>query len=120
MTIFDYIGSIINTKKKIELNCDDESQFSIYMINRWLSFYSNDVSNYVNETCNKYANLFSTKQEQYDFLYHVLPKLKFKKINYLKKVKKEDKEEKEKPYIPEFMSRAEYERNLELLSIIGK
>jgi len=120
MTVFDYIGSIINSKNKIELNCDDESQFSIYMINRWLSFYSNDVSNYVNETCNKYANLFSTKQEQYNFLYNVLPKLKFKKINYLKKLKKEDKEEKSVVYIPEFMSKAEYEKNLEFLNSLGK
>ena len=120
MTIFDYIGSIIVTKNKIELNCDDESQFSIYMVNRWLSFYSNDVLIYINETSNKYANLFSIKHDQYNFVFYTVPKLKYKKINYIKKVKKEEKEEKDKPYIPEFMSKAEYERNIEFLNIIGK
>lgn len=120
MTIFDHINSIIYSKKKIELNCDDESQFSLYMVNRWISFYSPELCNYVNATANLNSNVFNNKQEQYDYLYNVMPKLRFKKIDYIKKVKKEEDKEEEKLHIPEFMSKAEFMNNLELLKQLGK
>ena len=66
MTIFDYLNSILFSKKKIELNCDDESQFSVFMVNRWSSFYAKDAAIYINQTSNTYANLFNSKQPTYD------------------------------------------------------
>ena len=48
-SIFDYINSIAFSKKSIDLNCEDESQFSSFMVNRWLSFYSPEISNYIND-----------------------------------------------------------------------
>lgn len=101
------------------MNCDDESQFSIFMVNRWCSFYSKDIANYVNETSNRYGNLYQTKQEQYDFVYNIMPALKFKKIEYNKKVKKEDKEE-ESIIVPEFCSVREYKNNVEFSKAIAK
>ena len=118
MTIFDFLKSVLFTKEKIELNCDDESQFNSFMFNRWSSFYSKDIANYINETSNRYCTLYQTKQEQYDFLYNVIPQLKFKKIEYIKKVKKDDKEE--AVLVPEFMSIREYKNNVEFEKAIVK
>lgn len=107
MTIFDQINSIVFTKKKIELNCDDESQFSSFMLNRWLSFYGPEVANLVNNTSNK--QLHSTdKKELYDFYFTVYPKLRFKKISYIKKSKKESESKEEETILPEFLSKKEY------------
>lgn len=119
MTIFDYLNSILFSKKRVELNCDDESQFSIFMVNRWSSFYSKDVALYINQTSNVYANLFTNKQDQYDLVYNVLPRLKYKRLDYVKKVKKEDAE-KDKPLIPEFMSQREYLQYVELEKQLAK
>lgn len=113
MTIFDQINSIVFTKKKIELNCDDESQFSSFMINRWLSFYSPEVAVLVNEVSNKQPHT-NNKQELYDFYYSIMPRLKFKKIAYIKKTKKEAVKEDKETVLPEFLSKREYENYVEL------
>jgi len=119
MTIFDYLNSILFSRKKIELNCDDESQFSSFMINRWISFYSKDVAVYVNQTSNQYCGVFISKQEQSDFIFNVYPKLKYKRLEYIKKAKKDDSKE-DKHIIPEFMSQREYIHNVELLKTLSK
>lgn len=119
MTIFDYLNSLLYTKKNIEMNCDEESQFNLFMVNRWVSFYSKDMNGYVNEFCNKQFTCFETKQEQFDLYLNVLPKLKFKKIEYIKKVKKEATE-KEPPIIPEFLSQREYNYYVELKNSLSK
>ena len=118
MTIFDYLNSILYTKKKLELNCDEESQFNSFMCNRWISFYSPELCSFINETGNKHITLFLTKQEQYDYYSNVLPQLKFKKINYIKKVKKEDKTE--EVFVPEFISKKEYQKYVELGENLSK
>lgn len=89
MNIFDIIGSILVNKKKIELNLDNEGEFNLYMTNRWLSMYSAPVAKLINDTINRWWMVFDSKQEQYDFLYHLMPKCRFKRIQYLKKTKKE-------------------------------
>ena len=112
MTIFQYLNSILFSKKKIDLNCDDESQFNLIMINRWTSMYSKELIDYVNETTNK--------PSQFNYVYSVFPKLKFKKLNYLKKIKKEKKGKEEKKLIPEFYSQREYKQLVELENLISK
>ena len=67
--------------------------------------------NYVN-------NVLATKQDQYDMFFYIMPKLKYKKIDYIKKVKKEDKEE--EVYIPEFLSKREYKQYVEFKNSISK
>ena len=49
---------------------------------------------FVNETLNKFSTIFEDKQEAYKLYYYLIPRLKFKKISYIKKIKK-DKEEEE-------------------------
>lgn len=60
------------------------------MINRWCTMYNKDLANIVNITTNKYTNL--SKEEHFNFLRNFLPKLPFKRIEYIKK-KNSEKEE---------------------------
>lgn len=94
MIIFDFLSSVLTSKKYIELDTECEKEFNLYMMNRWLSMYSPDVAAVVNATTNQWWSVFDNKQEQYDFLYHLIAKSKFKKINYIKKVAKKSKAEK--------------------------
>jgi hypothetical protein len=94
-TIFNYIDSILFNKKKLPLLNEGETQFNLYMIDRWCSMTSPEICHIINETSNKYGQHFSSKQEQYDFVYNIFPKLKKKRIEYIKKVKEEKKEENE-------------------------
>ena len=50
-TIFDYINSILFSKKKIDINIEDNS-FILYLFNRWASMYSPELCYYVNEVLN--------------------------------------------------------------------
>lgn len=120
MTIFQYLNSLLFSKKKIDMNCDDESQFNLFMVNRWTSMYSKEMNEYVNETTNKYWNLFDDKISQFNYVYSVFPRLKFKKLNYLKKIKKEKKTKEEIQLIPEFYSQKEYKQLVELENFISK
>ena len=53
--------------------------------------YSPDVAALINSTTNQWWSIFDTKQQQYDFLFHLIGKSKFKKINYIKKAAKNKK-----------------------------
>jgi hypothetical protein len=89
--IFDFLSSVLTSKKHIELDTECEKEFNLYMMNRWLSMYSSDVAALVNSTTNKWWSAFDNKQEQYDFLFYLIAKSKFKKINYIKKTAKKSK-----------------------------
>ena len=96
MTIFDHINSILFTKKQDNLkNVDDESTFLPFMLNRWISMYSTDLAKIINETTNRYYNIFS-KSEFNSFLTTIIPYSRFKRISYIKKTKKEVDEEDDK------------------------
>lgn len=75
------------------LDQEGESAFVPFIINRWLSFYSKDTPNFVNETLNKYAGVFEDKQCVWRLYYNLIPRLKFKRISYVKKVKKAAEED---------------------------
>lgn len=91
-TIFNFIDSVLFTKRKLNTINESETQFNMYMANRWCSMYSSDIAEIINETTNLYGHTFSTKQEQYEFALNILPKVKKKRIQYIKK-QKEDKVE---------------------------
>lgn len=96
MTIFDFIADIISFKKKSCLSTiDDESLFSPYLINRWLSMYSPAVAK-VSNSLNKYLGIFDSKSDLYSLFIAAFPKLPNKKISYFKRKKEENKEKDEK------------------------
>tara|TARA_R110001592_G_scaffold71192_1_gene217841 strand:- start:1336 stop:1713 length:378 start_codon:yes stop_codon:yes gene_type:complete len=80
------------SKQPEPLDSEGEQAFVPFLFNRWLTMYSKDTVGFVNETLNKYCGIFDTdKQKTYMMYYNLIPRLKFKRINYIKKVKK-DKE----------------------------
>lgn len=90
--IFDTINDIIYYKKGNQLdNIDNEKEYSCYMVNRWLSMYSDSIAVLINETTNKFYNNFTTKTDHYKFLCKTLPLHRVKRIEYLKKEKIETK-----------------------------
>jgi len=86
--IFDYIDSILYKKSLKDLNIDHSTQYSPYLINRWLSMYSSDIANIINCTVNSYGNVLS-KEEHYKFLSNLISKSSRKKISYIKKPKQD-------------------------------
>jgi len=93
MTIFDFISSVLFTKKKTCLNSvDEESDFSPYMLNRWCSMYSPPTAA-VSNVLNKYLGVFESKQDLYSLFVAVMPRVSSRRIAYIKKIKEEKKEE---------------------------
>jgi len=96
MTIFDFISAIAFTKNR---NClssiDQESTFAPYLVNRWLSMYSAELALTSNKI-NKYLSVFDNKKDIFTLFINLFPKVKTKRINYIKKNKKEDIEKDEK------------------------
>lgn len=89
MTIFNYINDILFTKKGDLLsNVDSESQYNPYMINRWISMYSPGTAQLINLTSNRLYSVFETKKDNYNFLINIIPRSKFRRINYIKKATK--------------------------------
>lgn len=115
--MFDFLKAILFNKRHITLTPENESEFSQYMLNRWLSFSNEGIAQIVNSTTNKL--LLSTKQEQFDFLFNVIPKIITTRINYIKKTKK-DKKEKEDVVVPEFYSKREYMQAMDLAQTLSK
>lgn len=85
MTIFDFINSILHTKQCKDIEISDYNSYSPFIVNRFLSQYSPDVSYIVNHTVNKNCESNSDKDYHFKFMTNVLPKLKSKFIRYIKK-----------------------------------
>ena len=94
MNFFQLQNKLFYSKKEnaSELDSEGEQAFVPFLFNRWLSFYSKELPGFVNETLNKFGNIFDDKQEAYKLYYYLIPRLKWKRISYIKK-KKKDKEE---------------------------
>jgi hypothetical protein len=88
-TIFNYLDSILCSKKYITDINHEESQYSSFMCNRWISMYSNTTAEIINESTNKYWSQMMQPKDHYDFLMCLMPKYSRKKINYIKKVKED-------------------------------
>lgn len=92
--IFSYLKDILFIKKKNYLNKSNEQlQFSPYMLQRWCSMADPNCNVIINNTTNRWLLQTQDKQFVYKLLITILPKLKQKKIAYLKKQNKSDKKE---------------------------
>jgi hypothetical protein len=91
MTIFDFIKDILFAKSKLSFNnIDSEGVFTPYMLNRWASMYSNTLALYSN-MLNKYYQFSAEKADIFNLFLHVFPRVKQKKIFYIKKTKPTEK-----------------------------
>jgi hypothetical protein len=108
--MFNAINHILFEKPDKEINASALDEFSPYMVNRYFSFYSNgDYVDYINDTTNMYHSIFNTSEEQYKFFENIVPKLKKRKINYVKRIKKNENTDEVVKQIPDFYSRREWE-----------
>lgn len=89
MTIFEIINLLFFSKKNSfeEPDCESLSNFQPFIINRWLSFYGEPQATFVNETLNRYANIFQDKSDSYQLYFNLIPQQKFSRIQYVKKQK---------------------------------
>ena len=109
MSTFDTVNYILYDKSKKELDNELLSEFTPFLVSKTFSFYDGGVHiNYVNDTLNIYGNIFETSEETFKFFENVIPKLKRKKLEYIKKPKKPDEKTELLP-VPEFSSRREQE-----------
>ena len=95
MNFFQLQNKLFYSKKDDAeyLDSEGEQAFVPYMFNRWLSFYSKEMGVFTNETLNRFGSIFQDKQQAYRMYYHFIPRLKFKRIVYNKKLKKDQEEE---------------------------
>lgn len=90
MEIFDYIKNILFNKKKYEeQNLEEIKKYNPFLINRWISMYDGECGNLINHTTNKINFLQNDKEMHYKLLLNIVPKKKYKKIEYIKKNVKE-------------------------------
>ena len=102
--MFEHLNDILFHKRGDKLdNVDHETDYSPYMINRWVSMYSDETCDIVNSTVNWMHPVFVTKTEHYNFMSRVLPVYRKRFIQYIKRPKKSDEPDDE-------------EQNVELLA----
>ena len=89
--MFKHLNDILFDKQGDRLsNVDSEEDYSMFMINRWISMYSSDTCSVINSTVNWLHPIFETKQQHYRFLSKILPTYRKKFIQYIKKNKYEE------------------------------
>lgn len=122
MTFFEVLSNTFHTKKVNELDQEGLGFFNGYMISRWLSFYSDSQCIFVNETLNKFGYIFQDKQQQYRLFFNLIPRLRFKKIQYIKKKKEQQEKEEKLPMVQVarqmFMSAKELQQYVDLAKTI--
>jgi len=89
MSIFDLLKNILHNKVTINLDVDDYSQFSPFIINRWLSFASKNAAAIINCTVNRFGSIFDDRLTYFNFLKNILPKTQNNFFNYVKKPKQD-------------------------------
>lgn len=91
MQIFDYINNILFLKKPYNpQNVEDIKVYNNFLVNRWLSMHDGESANIINETTNKKDYLNNDREMQYKMLLNVMPKSKYRRIDYIKKPVKEE------------------------------
>ena len=91
MQIFEYINNILFLKKPYNpQNVEDIKVYNNFLVNRWVSMCDGESSNLINETTNKKNYLNNDREMHYKMLLNIIPKNKYKRIDYIKKATKEE------------------------------
>jgi len=104
--MFNTINYLLNEKRKPELDADLLQAFNPFITQKTFSYYdSGRFCGYINDSLNLYSNVFKTVEDQFRFYEVMIPVLKRRKSEYIKKPKKTEKDE--SIPLPEFLSRRE-------------
>jgi hypothetical protein len=86
LNIFDIINNIAFSKKTItEGDAESEDSANVYMVNRWVSMIDGSAAHVINNTLNRYHNIFPKKNDAFNFLKDILPCYPRQRIHYIKK-----------------------------------
>jgi|APCry1669190156_1035279.scaffolds.fasta_scaffold02853_3 hypothetical protein len=86
--MFEYLNKILFKTKGLDTsNIDEVKEFQPYLIQRWCSMYSPQVSNLVNQTSNRVWPVLDNNTAWFNYLHGVIPACKFKRTSYIKKKK---------------------------------
>jgi hypothetical protein len=117
VTTFNYIDQILFGKKVKQADTAD-NDFSLYMVQRWLSMSSPHMSLLMNRTCNKYYDTLQDKDVAVKFLDVMVPKTKTTRLNYIKKVAKTKQKIKEDQEFLSFLAKTTEMSKRELRDIM--
>lgn len=81
---FEIIDNVLFRKKPLDLLLGDEC--SQWVVNKGISFYSSSMVQYINATSNVYGKCLDS-QQFVDYLNLIIPKVKYKKTEWLKNAK---------------------------------
>jgi len=84
--MFEYINKILYKTKGSADNVEQSEEFQPFLVQRWCSMYSPQISDIVNQTSNRVWTVLD-KEMWFKYLNGILPACKFKRINYIKKKK---------------------------------
>ena len=117
--IFTFINDILYKKTGNLLN-DGESEtvFVPYMMSRWVSMYSGSMTKLINQTFNRLWPAFDNKDMWYKAYISVLPKSRFKKIEYIKKNKEAKKTNPQRKLLIEYLAKNMEISKREILEIL--
>lgn len=82
---FQMINEVLFYKKEQIPNEDDLKLFTPFLINRYASMYSPEMCEYINFMLNENNKINLTPMELYKLFHIIIPKLRYKKIAYIKK-----------------------------------
>lgn len=86
--MFDLLNKILfKTKSPDTSNIDENSDFQPYLIQRWCSMHSLELTTLLNQTSNVQWSTLENNTDWFTYLHGVIPKTKFKHIVYIKKKK---------------------------------
>ena len=92
MSIFTYINDILYTKSGKSLKKKESySDFQPYMVQRWISMHSGSNARILAMTTNKIYKALDNSKQWYKLFLTTIPKSKFKRYKYIKKVSKQNK-----------------------------
>lgn len=91
MQIFDYINNILFLKKPYNpQNVEGIKVYNNFLVNRWVSMHDGESAHLINETTNKKDYLNNDREMHYKMLLNIIPKNKYKRIDYIKKLTKDE------------------------------
>lgn len=106
--MFQYLNKILfKTKAPNTDNLDEDPEFVPYLMQRWGSMYSPEVAVLLNQTSNKHWPVLQGNTEWFNYFYGVVPKCKFKHINYIKKKKETEVKQTQKQTVQKIASNLE-------------
>jgi len=106
--MFDYLNKILfKTKGPDTENIQDDTEFQPFLVQRWSTMYSPEVTVLINQTSNTMWPVLSDKTMWFQYMHGVIPKCKFKRINYIKKKKDTDTVQGQKQTIQKIANKLE-------------